>query len=410
MPSTRPSPCPSSAGPWALLAVFPAAVWLAEGHRPAVLFAIAGAAALTGGALWLLVALTRTVSEAPLRSPSDERWRVQATATNLPPDPPVAQASPTRRVLTAADVDDLATRRAIPTSKRGGSSMTSDQHSTKAPGGGVLRRVLAALPALTLLAVLTITASAEYQLARTVLDLHPQIAWALPAAIDSYVLAALHTRRDVPAAITVMAGALLASMGAHLAQVGRAGQPLPVAWTAPLATAIMTVLVIVAWRVHVLIGPEDRPTAVLPNTVTRYRYGPPVASRIRCGACSRCRTGAFRNRCTGGRTRCHSRGTRLRHRAPVRGHLFCPGETHRAGHASRRQSLSGPGRLRNAQRQRRRDPRSHWRRGAVHPRPDARTRHRARPSHPSTPHRPRQPEQYPEPHADHREHNRADPT
>jgi hypothetical protein len=144
--------------------------------------------------------------------------------------------------------------------------MTSDQHSTKAPGGGVLRRVLAALPALTLLAVLTITASAEYQLARTVLDLHPQIAWALPAAIDSYVLAALHTRRDVPAAITVMAGALLASMGAHLAQVGRAGQPLPVTWTAPLATAIMTVLVIVAWRVHVLIGPDERPTAVLPDT------------------------------------------------------------------------------------------------------------------------------------------------
>ena len=146
--------------------------------------------------------------------------------------------------------------------------MTSDQHSTKAPGSGVLRRVLAALPALTLLAVLTITASAEYALARTVLDLPPQIAWALPAAIDSYVLAALHTRRDVPAAIAVMAGALLASMGAHLAQVGRAGQPLPIAWTAPLATAIMTVLVIVAWRVHVLIGPDDRPTAVLPNTAT----------------------------------------------------------------------------------------------------------------------------------------------
>ncbi len=55
------------------------------------------------------------------------------------------------------------------------------------------------------------------------LDLRPEIAWALPAAIDSYVLAALHTRRDVPAAITVMTGALMASMGAHLAQVGRAG-------------------------------------------------------------------------------------------------------------------------------------------------------------------------------------------
>ncbi|MFN8079916.1 MAG: hypothetical protein U0Q19_10140 [Kineosporiaceae bacterium] len=129
----------------------------------------------------------------------------------------------------------------------------TDRPTGQQPRPGVLARVLRALPALTLLAVLTITASAEYALARTVLDLPPQIAWALPAAIDSYVLAALHTRRDVPAAITVMAGALLASMGAHLAQVGRTNH-LPVTWTAPLATAIMTVLVIVAWRVHVLIA------------------------------------------------------------------------------------------------------------------------------------------------------------
>ena len=136
--------------------------------------------------------------------------------------------------------------------------MTATQ--TSSTRSGILARVLRALPALTLLAVLTITASAEYALARTVLDLPPQIAWALPAAIDSYVLAALHTRRDVPAAITVMAGALLASMGAHLAQVGRA-EHLPVTWTAPLATAIMTVLVVVAWRVHVLIDAPATDTA-----------------------------------------------------------------------------------------------------------------------------------------------------
>jgi len=139
---------------------------------------------------------------------------------------------------------------------------TQPPMSASGAGGGVLHGVLRALPALTLVAVLTITASAEYELARTVLGLRPQIAWALPAAIDSYVLAALHTRRDVPAAITVMAGALTAAMGAHLAQVGRGGHPLPPTWTAPLATAIMTVLVIVAWRVHVLIAsPSDRSAA-----------------------------------------------------------------------------------------------------------------------------------------------------
>lgn len=143
---------------------------------------------------------------------------------------------------------------------------TNPATPTGSPRPGVLARVLRALPALTLLAVLTITASAEYALARTVLDLPPQIAWALPAAIDSYVLAALHTRRDVPAAITVMAGALLASMGAHLAQVGRTNH-LPVTWTAPLATAIMTVLVIVAWRVHVLIA---APTTTEPEPGTEH--------------------------------------------------------------------------------------------------------------------------------------------
>lgn len=120
MTSTMPSPGPSSAGLWLLLAVFPAAVWIADGHRPAVLFAMASAVALTGGALWLLVALTRTVSAPAIRSPSDEPWRVQATATNLPPNPPAAPASPIRRVLTAAEVDDLATRRAIPVSTERG--------------------------------------------------------------------------------------------------------------------------------------------------------------------------------------------------------------------------------------------------------------------------------------------------
>lgn len=127
--------------------------------------------------------------------------------------------------------------------------------ATTRPSHGTAR-ALRFLPGVTLLAVLTITASAEYELARTVLDLPPQIAWALPAAIDSYVLAALRTRRDVPAAIAVMAGALLAAMGAHLAHNHTGGQPLPAAWTAPLATAIMTVLVVVAWRVHVLLDPH----------------------------------------------------------------------------------------------------------------------------------------------------------
>lgn len=121
-----------------------------------------------------------------------------------------------------------------------------------------MHRILRALPALTLLAVMTITASAEYELARTVLALPPAIAWALPVAIDSYVLAALRSGRDVRAAIAVMAGSLFASMGAHLAAAGHGGA-LPTRVAAPSAAVIMTVLVVVAWRVHVVLLDHGQP-------------------------------------------------------------------------------------------------------------------------------------------------------
>jgi hypothetical protein len=128
------------------------------------------------------------------------------------------------------------------------------------------------LPALTLVAVLTITASAEFELARTVLDLPPYIAWALPVAVDSYVLAALHSGRDVVPALAVMAGSLAASMGAHLAAASGDG-PLPGHVVAPAATGIMCVLVVVAWRVHVLIeyaiAPDPpNPVVAQPSTDT----------------------------------------------------------------------------------------------------------------------------------------------
>jgi hypothetical protein len=138
-------------------------------------------------------------------------------------------------------------------------------------------RLLRVLPAVTLLAVLTITASAEYELARTVLNQPAKIAWALPVAVDSYVLAALRARRDVGAALAVMAGALTASMAAHLSLVGLpVDARLPGTVTAPLATAIMTVLVVVAWRVHVLVDvawssastPSPAPTPSLASTTS----------------------------------------------------------------------------------------------------------------------------------------------
>ena len=99
---------------------------------------------------------------------------------------------------------------------------------------------------------------------RAVLALPPATAWALPVAVDSYVLAALRSARDVPAALAVMAGALAASMGAHLAAADLPpGQRLPAAVTAPAAAAIMTVLVAVAWRVHVLVDHAAERTRAL---------------------------------------------------------------------------------------------------------------------------------------------------
>jgi hypothetical protein len=113
------------------------------------------------------------------------------------------------------------------------------------------------LPALTLVAVLTITASSEFELARTVLRLDASVAWALPVAIDTYVLAALRTGRDVLGALLVMGGTLGTAMAAHLIT---AQGDLPAFGQAVAATVIMVVLVVVAWRVHVLIEPlaDDR--------------------------------------------------------------------------------------------------------------------------------------------------------
>ena len=59
-----------------------------------------------------------------------------------------------------------------------------------------------------------------------------------------------------------MAGALGASTVAHLAAASHPDGALPPTVVAPAATVIMTVLVVVAWRVHVLIG--HTPPAVPP--------------------------------------------------------------------------------------------------------------------------------------------------
>lgn len=125
-----PSCCPPPTAPpraggglWALLAVFPLALWLADGRWPIVLLALIGATALTGGGLWLIAALAQrlnravhgpgigasTVPARPVTSDVETPYRIQVTATDLPPTP----MRPSPRVLTHGEVDALTASRPL---------------------------------------------------------------------------------------------------------------------------------------------------------------------------------------------------------------------------------------------------------------------------------------------------------
>lgn len=122
---------------------------------------------------------------------------------------------------------------------------------------------------LSMLAVITVTASTEFGLARDVLALHPALCVAVPIAIDSYVVASLATRRDVVPALAVMGASLLAAMGAHMALAAGALDPRVRALT---AATFMIVLVVVMYRVHVLVHPQHAASA--PDSATASASGP----------------------------------------------------------------------------------------------------------------------------------------
>jgi hypothetical protein len=127
-------------------------------------------------------------------------------------------------------------------------------------------RLVRALPALTLVAVLVVTATSEFRLAVDVLALPPWVAWGVPAAVDSYVVAAVRTRRDVAPAMGVMAVSLFAAAGSHIVQA-HTGGTLPIQVTGPASAAMLSVLVLVAWRVHVLIDRMAEPVLNMPAPV-----------------------------------------------------------------------------------------------------------------------------------------------
>ncbi|MPY38270.1 hypothetical protein FNH09_45820 [Streptomyces adustus] len=102
-------------------------------------------------------------------------------------------------------------------------------------------------PWIALLAGIGLAASGEYELAHMV-GIHPYVAPLLPVSIDVYCVTAFRTRRDIPAALTLMASANVIyhlSEQAHLVPEGQAAP-----WW--LTTFVVLIFVAVIWRVHSL--------------------------------------------------------------------------------------------------------------------------------------------------------------
>lgn len=89
---------------------------------------------------------------------------------------------------------------------------------------------------------LAVTFNAEYELA-TAVHIHPLVAYAVPGALDVYVLRALQVRRDVFLTVLAMVSVNAAS---HLVTAG----VLKVGWQ--LIVAVSAIAPLVLWRAHVL--------------------------------------------------------------------------------------------------------------------------------------------------------------
>ncbi|MFF2525918.1 hypothetical protein [Streptomyces liangshanensis] len=92
----------------------------------------------------------------------------------------------------------------------------------------------------SLVAVLVVLASAEYQLARAC-GFGTYVAAAVPVALDLYVIKALRVRRDIAAAVLALIAVNAAS---HLVTAS----VLPVRW--PLIVAVSSIAPLVLWRIH----------------------------------------------------------------------------------------------------------------------------------------------------------------
>lgn len=113
-----------------------------------------------------------------------------------------------------------------------------------------------------LVSVLAILAHAEYQFGAEVLGLPEHqfgpltlsLALAVPASIDSYVIAALRRGgRDVPWAIGLTTLSVAAGTVSHLVK-------LPIGWQVTAAAVFGAVMAVVLWRVHAVEGTAQAAT------------------------------------------------------------------------------------------------------------------------------------------------------
>lgn len=109
-----------------------------------------------------------------------------------------------------------------------------------------------------LAAAFVLTASAEYSVA-VAMHFGAWVSYAFPVAVDAYVLAAVRTRREVPAAIT---GMVAVNVLAHLVNADL----VPVNWVT--VSALSAVAPVIVWRVHHLMDARTGTGTVSPEPET----------------------------------------------------------------------------------------------------------------------------------------------
>ncbi|UZK58223.1 hypothetical protein NEH16_32815 [Streptomyces drozdowiczii] len=146
-------------------------------------------------------------------------------------------------VTERAQADEARARRLL-TEAREAKQAASKWRGWRQNLGGKLWK---AAPWVALAAGVGLAASGEYELARMV-GINEYVAPLLPVSIDVYCVTAFRAKRDIPAALALMASANVTYHLSEQAHIVQDGQSAP--WQ--LTTFVVLIFVAVIWRVHTL--------------------------------------------------------------------------------------------------------------------------------------------------------------